>query len=261
MNRTDVINYIAKEKGYKTYLEIGVQTTEQNFDKIKVKNKTGVDPNNKGNNIKTMKSDAFFAQNKEKFDLIFIDGDHSYKQSKKDFDNSLASLNDGGCIIMHDVIPDNQEYTKLHWCGEVWKTASLISCEYDVRTYKQDHGVLVVFPVNKIKDPVARNLIEYKGVEYLNKILKGVDNLEDLIPDKQNDKIKEINFIEEVKSDIELINNNSDKSDNIFKPLTLDLLNSFSDQELKDQYKELKGSGYRGKFNRDTCINKILEMQ
>ena len=255
MNRTDVINYIAKEKGYKTYLEIGVQTTEQNFDKIKVKNKTGVDPNNKGNNIKTMKSDAFFAQNKEKFDLIFIDGDHSYKQSKKDFDNSLASLNDGGCIIMHDVIPDNQEYTKLHWCGEVWKTASLISCEYDVRTYKQDHGVLVVFPSMKLIKPsneAVTDISKYHGVKELEKVLNAVDNFEDLIPDKEEYDIKEV----EIK-----VNGEESSIEEVLEMFTKESLQSFSDQELKDQYKELKGSGYRGKFNRDTCIKKILEMQ
>lgn len=48
-------------------------------------------------------SDKFFKQNINKFDLIFIDGDHSYKQSKKDLENSLKYLSDGGMIIMHDV--------------------------------------------------------------------------------------------------------------------------------------------------------------
>ena len=40
---------------------------------------------------------------KEKFDIIFIDGDHSYEGVKKDYDNSLPLLNNNGYIIFHDI--------------------------------------------------------------------------------------------------------------------------------------------------------------
>jgi len=40
---------------------------------------------------------------KEKFDIIFIDGDHSYEGVKKDYINSLPLLNNGGYIIFHDI--------------------------------------------------------------------------------------------------------------------------------------------------------------
>ena len=51
-------------------------------------------------------SDIFFARYiKEglKFDGIFIDGDHSYEQVKKDTENALKCCTPGGIIVWHDV--------------------------------------------------------------------------------------------------------------------------------------------------------------
>jgi len=60
------------------------------------------------NNIKNIKlytegSDEFFKNNKKNYDLIFIDGDHFYEVSKRDFNNSLKIINSPGVIIMHDI--------------------------------------------------------------------------------------------------------------------------------------------------------------
>lgn len=38
-----------------------------------------------------------------KYDIIFIDGDHSYEGVKQDCVNSLPLLNDGGYLIFHDI--------------------------------------------------------------------------------------------------------------------------------------------------------------
>lgn len=51
----------------------------------------------------TCGSDAFFKDNRMNFNVIFIDGDHSYRQSKKDLENSLEVLLPNGVILMHDV--------------------------------------------------------------------------------------------------------------------------------------------------------------
>ena len=50
-------------------------------------------------------SDAFFAQNKERFDCIFIDGLHTLEQSLKDFYNAWEVLNKGGAVVFHDTNP------------------------------------------------------------------------------------------------------------------------------------------------------------
>ena len=43
-----------------------------------------------------MTSDDFFLSNKDKFDVIFIDGLHIYEQVRKDVVNSINAINDGG---------------------------------------------------------------------------------------------------------------------------------------------------------------------
>ncbi len=55
-----------------------------------------------------------------KFDLIFIDGDHSYVQVCKDFNNSIAHLTQNGVIAMHDSFPPDEEHKRLDLCGEVY---------------------------------------------------------------------------------------------------------------------------------------------
>ena len=49
-----------------------------------------------------MTSDEFFKINSDKFDLIFVDGDHSAKQVFKDINNSCNILNKGGYLILDD---------------------------------------------------------------------------------------------------------------------------------------------------------------
>ncbi|MDA9731242.1 class I SAM-dependent methyltransferase [Candidatus Pelagibacter sp.] len=49
-------------------------------------------------------SDNFFLVNTQKFDLIFVDGDHSSVQVKKDLYNSWKILNKGGYLILDDYL-------------------------------------------------------------------------------------------------------------------------------------------------------------
>ena len=49
-----------------------------------------------------MTSDEFFKINSDKFDLIYVDGDHSAKQVFRDINNSWNILNKGGCLILDD---------------------------------------------------------------------------------------------------------------------------------------------------------------
>lgn len=144
--RTDVINKLIDTYGYVDYLEIGTQTREQNFNKIKAKNKFCVDPDNNAKPDYLGTSDQFFKQNKKKFDLIFIDGLHTAEQSMKDFENAIDCLNEGGAIVFHDSYPDNLEYTKPIWCGDVFKTVLEIKHFYHVITVIDDHGVSIVLP-------------------------------------------------------------------------------------------------------------------
>ena len=71
------------------YLEIGCDNNIC-FNSIPVINKIGVDPD-RGGNIKDT-SDNFFKNNKNRFDVIFIDGLHIYEQCRRDVINALKVL-------------------------------------------------------------------------------------------------------------------------------------------------------------------------
>ncbi|MES2395658.1 MAG: class I SAM-dependent methyltransferase [Bacteroidota bacterium] len=62
-------------------------------------------------------TDVYFNQLSKtaKFDVIFIDADHSYEGVKKDYDNSLNHINKGGLIIFHDVNSDACPGIKRIW--------------------------------------------------------------------------------------------------------------------------------------------------
>ena len=101
-SRHQIIQETIIRKNYKSYLEIGCDE-DQLFSKIKIEMKIGVDPVSGGNVRDT--SDNFFRRNHNKFDIIFIDGLHEYKQVKKDIKNSLLFLNENGVIFLHDCMP------------------------------------------------------------------------------------------------------------------------------------------------------------
>ena len=88
-SRTEIIQKIIDRKNYKDYLEIGCDNDE-NFSKINVQNKIGVDPL-KGGTLR-MTSDDFFKKNEINFDVVFLDGLHTYEQTIKDINNSLKFL-------------------------------------------------------------------------------------------------------------------------------------------------------------------------
>src|SRR5678816_1292351 len=69
------------------------------------------------------------------FGLIFIDGDHSEEQVRRDVDNSLARLLPDGLICMHDTFPPNIDYTHEKWCGTAYKVAIELRKRRDLEVY------------------------------------------------------------------------------------------------------------------------------
>jgi len=163
-NRLFIVQDIIKRKAYKRYLEIGCFDDEL-FKHISVESKVGVDPVSGG--TVRLTSDQFFEHNKDLFDCIFIDGLHTYKQVKKDIENSLKFLKDGGIILLHDCLPNNfyEQATprcQYTWNGDVWK--AIIECrnkkDLDVYTCYADFGIGVIF-----RRP-NKNLLEYTSKDY-----------------------------------------------------------------------------------------------
>ncbi len=185
-NRTALINYIICSHPLGTnlsYLEIGT-ASNQTFNAIPIINKTGVDPD-MGGNIRLTSDDFFKSQNKN-FDLIFIDGLHTYEQVKKDFINSLAVIKDGGVIVLDDMIPRNwkeQQTPRVQskWTGDVWKLLFDLN-KLDGINYKIiliDNGQCVIFPKGiKLTDQFLLNETKMKTFDYFYNNLKELPTIE-----------------------------------------------------------------------------------
>jgi len=142
--RTDLINAIASKINAKTYLEIGCASND-NFNKVDVSHKVGVDPE-QGGTIRC-DSDTFFLANKETFDLIFIDGLHEHHQVIADVLHAMAVLNPNGAIVLHDCLPTRESVQTVPpsegvWLGDVWKAIFYFndSHGFDVAVTKIDWG-------------------------------------------------------------------------------------------------------------------------
>ena len=146
--RWDLIEYLINKYEYSDYLEIGCDQ-DQLFSKVRIKNKTGVDPVSGGNIRKT--SDEFFRENKNKFDIIFIDGLHIYNQVKKDILNSISCLKEEGIVLVHDCMPDSLSKQavpryRMSWNGDVWKAIVDLRQNENLEIYtcKIDQGIGVI---------------------------------------------------------------------------------------------------------------------
>lgn len=94
--------------------------------------------------IRRTTSNKFFAENSTVFDLIFIDGLHTYEQTYEDIINSFSTGSMGCLILVDDVIPSDK-YAALrsqlecqilkhengiknnYWMGDVFKILPLLS--------------------------------------------------------------------------------------------------------------------------------------
>ena len=187
--RWDLIEYLIKKNNYKNYLEIGCDKN-QLFSKVNIDNKIGVDPVSGGNVRKT--SDDFFKENKSSFDIVFIDGLHTYEQVKRDILNSVNFLLDEGIILVHDCMPDSlgkqavPRY-KMQWNGDVWKAIvdlrqqenlEIYTCEIDqgigVISKKKNTSILKLDkPINKLKfKDYYNNYKEYMRIISLEEFKK-----------------------------------------------------------------------------------------
>lgn len=149
MQRYQIINHLIKKYNFKNYLEIGTQhgncfvnielPREQKYCIDIQKNFADLD--------EEISSDAFFTKLERKYDLIFIDGDHSYEQSLKDVKNALNALTSGGMIVCHDCYPISLAETSASCKGGVYKTILHLKSknpELSIYVINSDCGVGVI---------------------------------------------------------------------------------------------------------------------
>jgi hypothetical protein len=145
-NRIAVVNLLLGKMTDPWYLEIGCASNAL-FNSVPALHKVGVDPVSGGTERKT--SDEFFKDNTKQFDVVFIDGLHTYAQARKDVINAIKCLKENGWIALHDMLP--RDWTEHHipivtrdvWCGDVWKVAFELSQTegVDFKILKIDYGV------------------------------------------------------------------------------------------------------------------------
>ena len=157
------------------YLEIGVNRGET-FSNIKAARMTAVDPkfrfdkNEWAASMPKAKfcevtSDAFFQTCSDTFDVIYLDGLHTFEQTLRDFANAIEFLNAGGIILIDDVIPssyhaampnlkESRELIRIRqdpsgaWMGDVYRLVFFIERffqQYSYATVSQNHGQTVVW--------------------------------------------------------------------------------------------------------------------
>jgi hypothetical protein len=226
MNRTHIIQSIIDAKKAINYLEIGVQNGA-NFFRIHAQHKVAVDPSFTFFNLRTFglslkynrsksskyyrcSSDDYFSQHRfpPLFDVIFIDGLHTFEQSLKDVLNALNRLSDTGVVILHDCNPPTameaypakswQHVARLRlpgwsgvWCGEVWKTIVYLRVlRSDLRIFVLDCDLGIGIITKGVPESVSRlklqdisamtftdlagnrtDLINLKRVDYLARYL------------------------------------------------------------------------------------------
>jgi predicted O-methyltransferase YrrM len=102
----NIILNIALTVGCQNFLELGLANGVNHKSMLKVvPNCVGVD----------------IEKNTEKFDIIFIDAYHKYEQVVKDFENSIACLEDRGIIFLHDTDPYSEHMLANHIASDSYR--------------------------------------------------------------------------------------------------------------------------------------------
>jgi hypothetical protein len=157
MTRTEIINSLIQKNNYKNYLEIGIGDGG-NFNSIECETKISVDPDPECFQINAtfkITSDEFFRDNKQNFDIIFIDGLHTFEQTYIDIKNALNCLNENGIVIAHDTLPPTEHHQRdpesykigEPWNGTCWKAVAKLRLEEDninISTVDTDWGVSII---------------------------------------------------------------------------------------------------------------------
>lgn len=180
------------------YLEVGV-ASGATFHALKAGRKTAVDPRFKfdykkaaetdGNSYFQVNSDTYFgeiADEKERFDVVFLDGLHTFEQTLRDLINTLSYVHQKSIIIIDDVMPVSYlsaidtlekhiEIRKItrdpsaQWMGDVYRLVYFIETfiqQYEYSTISDLHGVLVMWRKQRTANVLPNRSV--KGIASLD---------------------------------------------------------------------------------------------
>ena len=191
LNRWDIINILIKKNNYKSYLEVGTQDPNSNFNKIEIENKVSVDPFPRGEVTFVGTSDEYFQSilENEKFDIIFIDGLHHGDQVLRDIENSLNHLSDSGIIVCHDCLPTSEHMQERNdhsgvWLGDVWKAIAKLRVEridLDIKVVDTDLGCGLIKSGTNIPYITNENYLIYSYYDLHKWALMNIISVEDFL--------------------------------------------------------------------------------
>lgn len=184
MSRAEVVQTLLNLFDYPDYLEIGVNKGET-FSQIQAESKTGVDPGfhfdvsewsarMPNAEFHEVTSDAFFSVCERQFDVIYLDGLHTFEQTLRDFCNSISVLKPGGIILIDDTIPNSYhaampdlrkslQVRKARndksgsWMGDVYRLVYFIDAffqRWSVGTLVENHGQTIVWEQKRAPEQI-----------------------------------------------------------------------------------------------------------
>lgn len=102
-------------------------------------------------------SDAVAAFDDGSIDLLHIDGSHTYKQVKRDFETWLPKISTHGVVLLHDIAVRNEDFG-------VWKLWKELADTYPSLQFDHSHG-LGVLGVGRELPEALRMLFEASAAE------------------------------------------------------------------------------------------------
>jgi len=108
-------------------------TTKEHFKYLNVNNYI---------NTFIMTSAKFAKKNKEKYDYIYLDGDHSYKGALKNLKLYWPKLSKEGFICFHDIHFDRILRGMLFEHGKMWRNLSLMPYKFELSNHYSGLGFI-----------------------------------------------------------------------------------------------------------------------
>ncbi|WP_167350689.1 class I SAM-dependent methyltransferase [Methylobacterium variabile] len=188
------------------YLEVGVDKGET-FHGLRAGSKIAVDPtfsfdvdaarqqaDNQNCRYFNVTSDQFFQTEApvHRFDVIYIDGLHTFEQTLRDFLNATVALKPGGVVVIDDVIPASYAASLPDldlsrrfwqatsnpdgsWMGDVYKLVFFIHHfmpSYSYATIVENHGQTVVWQAPRaLPGPVFKDVEAIARATYVDVVM------------------------------------------------------------------------------------------
>ena len=209
MRRSDVNQILLNFFENPSYLEIGVDEGAT-FHSLKAGRKVAVDPHfkfdtevstadpaNANCEYHPVNSDIYFANRIDdhtKFDVVFIDGLHTFDQTMKDLLNAMSCVADNGIIVVDDVIPSSYAaslpdlaevmrlweivpHDKGSWMGDVFRLVFFVDQYmpfYEYATVQENHGQMIMWRGRRQpKGEPPMKIEDVSRVRYADALLNG----------------------------------------------------------------------------------------